>query len=320
MTRTSAAKRPQGYALGVRPQAVIYLRISSDPTGLEAGVRRQEKECRELCEKLGFDVAAVFKDNDKSATNGKVRPEFERLLKSNPEMIVVWHIDRLCRVSRDLERVLDLNVDVHSVTSGHVDLSHPAGRATARTVTAWATYETEQKALRQKAGHRQRAVEGRPFWTRRPFGFERDGTVIEHEALIIRSCYARLLAGVNLRQICDELNTGLTLSVNGNPWLRSSLRQLLMSARNAGIMVHLGEEVGPGAWDPIVPVEIFRAAYRLLDDPSRKVGGKTGRVPQNLLSAWATCGECEGRITVGYHSQHVQVHRRRQYMCRGNFC
>ncbi len=114
----------------------VYARMSLDKTGEGLGVERQEQECRELAARLGVTVSNVFSDNDISATTGKRRPGFEALLASKPEAVIVWHIDRLVRVTKDLERVIDLGIPVHAVTAGHLDLATPAGRAVARTITA----------------------------------------------------------------------------------------------------------------------------------------------------------------------------------------
>ncbi|WP_183069059.1 recombinase family protein [Streptomyces sp. gCLA4] len=82
---------------------------------------------------------------------------------SRPEAVVCWHTDRLVRVTKDLERVIALGVNVHAARAGHLDLSTPAGRAVARTVTAWATYEGEQKAERQALANLQAAKAGKPY-------------------------------------------------------------------------------------------------------------------------------------------------------------
>ena len=53
-----------------------------------------------------------------------------------------------------------------------------------------ARYEVEQKGARQVAANRARASNGVSLWTRRPFGFDRDGhdivIVVESEAEEIR--------------------------------------------------------------------------------------------------------------------------------------
>ena len=48
------------------------------------------------------------------------------------------HTDRLVRLTEELDRVIKVEVPVHTVTAGDLDLSTPAGRAVARTITAWA--------------------------------------------------------------------------------------------------------------------------------------------------------------------------------------
>ena len=57
-------------------EAVIYCRISKDAAHNELGVQRQEKECRALCDQLGYTVAAVYVDDDRSAYTGKPRPGY----------------------------------------------------------------------------------------------------------------------------------------------------------------------------------------------------------------------------------------------------
>src|SRR5699024_9314031 len=144
--------------------ASIYVRISRDKSGDQVAISRQLEACQRLIRDRGWTVGPVFEDNDLSATSGVARPAFERLLASSPEAIVAWHQDRLLRTTRDLERVIDLGVNVYMVEAGHVDLSHPAGRAVARTVAAWSTYEGEQRALRQKLALQDIARKGRPWW------------------------------------------------------------------------------------------------------------------------------------------------------------
>lgn len=48
-------------------RVVLYVRISSDPGGLEKGVDRQEADCRALAKSLGWTVVRVFRENDTSA-------------------------------------------------------------------------------------------------------------------------------------------------------------------------------------------------------------------------------------------------------------
>ena len=48
-------------------RAVVYVRISDDPEGSERGVDRQEADCRAYAAAHGWEVVAVFRENDTSA-------------------------------------------------------------------------------------------------------------------------------------------------------------------------------------------------------------------------------------------------------------
>lgn len=48
-------------------RAVVYVRISDDPEASERGVDRQEEDCRAYAASRGWEVAAVFRENDTSA-------------------------------------------------------------------------------------------------------------------------------------------------------------------------------------------------------------------------------------------------------------
>src|SRR3954470_3180211 len=92
-------------------QAGLYLRISRARPGEVRGDLAQEGEllgaerqrgpCEALCQRLGWDIADVYIDDDVSAYSGRTRPGFERLLSDvdagQLQAIVAWHPDRLSR-------------------------------------------------------------------------------------------------------------------------------------------------------------------------------------------------------------------------------
>ncbi|WGY03665.1 recombinase family protein [Nocardioides sp. QY071] len=321
----------------------LYVRLSEDAHGNELGVERQINECREYAETRGWSVGEVFIDNDLSATTGVERPEFERLLASQPESILCWHLDRLLRVSSDLERVIALNVNVFSKEAGWFDLSTPAGRAVARTVTAWSTYEGEQKAARQKAAHRQRVdaggmtATGRPWWPTRPLGFNLDGTHHDEEAPALREVYDHILRGGTLAgsvRYLDELGIVTQRSLDldakaaaeegrepvGRPWRASSLRPVLLNARNAGIYVYNGEEIGEAAWEPIVTEEVFRAVVRIVTNPARRLNGEASGGfghRTNLLTGLASCSLCGHTVRAAWRRNAAGERAYKVYQCGG---
>lgn len=276
--------------------AAIYCRISMDRTGEGAGVQRQETECRALADKLGYDVGAVYIDNDVSATSGARRPEFERMLADRPATIITWAQDRLLRLSSDLEKVIALNIPVHMVTAGTLDLATDAGQAVARTVAAWSTYETAQKGRRQRAANDQRALSG-IAWATVGYGYRRNAAraveVVPHEAQVVREAVGRLLAGDSLRSIARDFNErGLASpSRTASGWNGTTLRQMVLRKSLAGLRVHRGVVVGAGQWEPIISTDEHDRLTATLNDPARK-SNYSGREPKYLLTGLAICGKC----------------------------
>ena len=61
---------------------LLYARVSSDPNERGRSVSEQEAECRAVCEREGWQVVAVYSDNDRSASRyaTKARPEYKRVI------------------------------------------------------------------------------------------------------------------------------------------------------------------------------------------------------------------------------------------------
>jgi DNA invertase Pin-like site-specific DNA recombinase len=274
----------------------IYARQSQDKAGNELAVGRQLALCRRYAAERGWVVSAEYVDNDRSATSRAPRPQFEALLASRPERVLVWHQDRLLRVTRDLERVIALGVDVHAVEAGPLDLSTPTGRAVARTVTAWSTYEVEQKSARQRAANDQRAEAGLPYRAGRAFGFEGDGvTVRESEAEELRAAAEGVLRGRTMSSLVADLNARGVTTATGRAWRTTTLKAALLSPRNAGLRRHRGVVVGAAAWPAIFDEATAAGLRAVLTDPARCQRGPSRRY---LLSGLMECGKC-GEPVVG---------------------
>ena len=296
---------------------VVYTRVSLDRTGEALAVSRQEADCRKLAKSLGLRVVQVYTDNDISATSGKVRPGFEAMLDAQPTAIIAWHQDRLLRLTRDLERVIALNVPVYTVTAGTLDLTTPAGRAVARTVAAWSQYEGEQKATRQVAANVQRAASG-VHNGRVGYGYRREGSgmVLDPaESEAIREAVRRVLDGESLRSVCKRLNErGVpsprtaernrareqaraekrpepTYSTPDPLWNSTTLRQMLLRANLAGLIVHRKQVVGrtPADAPRIIDEDTHERLKAVLTDPTRRTA-PAGREPKHLLAGIARCG------------------------------
>ena len=276
--------------------------MSSDPTGQGLGVQRQRTACLAKAEALAWTIADVYEDNDVSATTGRLRPAYQRMLADleagRVDAVIVWDLDRLHRQPIELEHFLalaDRRAIALASVGGDVDLATDNGRLYARIKGAVARSEIERKSARQRAANDQRAQDGRPAaGGRRPFGYSRDGlTVVEPEAAEVRRAVTAMLAGGSLHGIAADMTARGLLTTAGGRWRPTQLRRLLTSPRYAAQRVHRGEIIGPGRWPAIVDLDDWRALQGLLADPARH---KAGRPERYLLSGVAKCATCSGRI------------------------
>jgi len=251
-----------------------------------------------------------YVDNDVSASSGKRRPEYERLLLDVRDgavhAVTAWHPDRIARRPDDLERLISAveqtKAKVATVQAGEYDLNTPSGRAVARTVVAWARAEVEHKGERQKVSNVQSAQQGRPPSGPRAFGYEKNGLEVrESEAADLREGYSTILNGGTLRAVARAWNDAGHVTSHGNPWRGSQVRRVLQSPRYAGKRGRLGEIVADGQWPALVDEDTWRAVQHVLSDETRRTTPDTSR--RYLLSGLARCGVCGAHMDTG-RTQH----------------
>lgn len=305
----------------------VYLRMSLDKTGEELGIDRQ----REGCKPLAKNGAREYVDNDISASSGRRRPDYERLLadieRGEIDRVVAWSLDRLVRRLADLERLVDIcerhRVRVALTRGSEIDLSTPAGRLVARLLGSVARHEIEQKSDRQRAAARQRAKRGMPASGPKAFGYAPGGmTLIEGEADALRGAYGALLAGRTLSGIAGDLNKAGHRTGRGGLWKHNAVRLLLQNPRNAGLRAHRGEVVCKAAWPAVVSEEVWRAVCARLAEPTRRTN-HVGSARKHLGTRRYRCGRCraaerESLVISTYRDNGRRIYRCPQcYLTRG---
>lgn len=283
----------------------LYARQSLDRSKDALAVHRQISECRSLAERNGWKIAREFIDNDVSASTGKPRPEWSRLLvdlnAGRYDTLICWHTDRLYRRVRDLVDLVEIAernaLKIVTVKAADLDLTTPAGRMLAGMLGHAARYEAEQKGARQAAANRQRAKMGDVLWTRRPFGYDRKGkriVVVRNEAREIRGAAKRVLAGATLASVVADLNNREVTTSTGGTWSVTALRRILLNPRHAGRAVYCGEDVGSSAGAAILDAETHERLVAVLTDPRRRTAPTTA--VKYLLSGIVRCGRCAERM------------------------
>jgi site-specific DNA recombinase len=292
-------------------RAAGYFRISEDVTGEAAGVSRQREDVVALIERRGWTrVEEEFSDNDTSAAGKVARPGFLALLsaigRGEIDVVVAWSLDRIVRTARDrltlVEACQKHGVIVALVRGSDMDPTTPAGRMLIGILGEVAQHEIDQKADRQRRAGEQRAVQGLPWCSRRPFGYERGGMVpVPAESARVREAYVAVLAGASVRGIANRWNAAGVPTSSGGRWHGATVHQMLRNARYAGIRTRGRDknrvEVGAAAWPAIVDETTFRAVVAVLSDPGRRVGPDRER--KYLLTGIAVCGRCGAAMGSG---------------------
>jgi DNA invertase Pin-like site-specific DNA recombinase len=300
-------------------RAGCYCRISSDPKDKREGVGRQRQDTTALCEVKGWTPAGFYIDNDRSASNGKQRPHWDRLLADitagKIDAIAAWDQDRGWRMMHELEELrkfftkLGRKIPLATTGQGDIDLYSPTGVLTAQIKTAVSEHEIAMMKVRMRRAARHRAEQGIPKW-RRAFGYI-DGT---HQpdpvtAPLVKQAYNAVLAGSSLGDICRAWNDAGARTIKGNLWTHAQVSNFLRKPRNCALRDHRGEIIGKATWPPLVDESTWRAAQTILNNPSRKPGRKTVR--KHLLTGLLGCGKC------GHHlSGHVTISSRLAYNCK----
>jgi DNA invertase Pin-like site-specific DNA recombinase len=301
-------------------RAAIYCRLSYAPDGSEEKVDRQEADCRELAQRLGWEIseAHVFKDNSRSAwQRNRKRPGWDALLAAveagGVDCIICYHGDRLMRQPYDLEKLISAadmkGIRIASV-SGTRDLDSADDRFILRIEVAQACRESDNTSRRVHRGIKARAGKGlSQVGGLRPFGFgvqtgtrekvdsatgevthvpvyDRTQQVPEEAAILVKAV-ERLLAGQSQVGVVRWMRTQCTTS-QGKQWTDDVFRKMLLRPRIAGLVEYQGT-LSKAAWEPIIPQDVWedvKALYQRNSEEYRYPG--PGR--KHLLSRVAECG------------------------------
>jgi DNA invertase Pin-like site-specific DNA recombinase len=154
-------------------RAVLYLRVST----LDQTTANQERELREIADRMGCEIVKVYKDHGISGTRGRdKRPGFDSLCrdatKRQFDVIMAWSVDRLGRSLQDLVGFLSeihaLRIDLYLHQQG-LDTTTPAGKAMFQMMGVFAEFERAMIQERVRAGPDEVQTPGSSADRRRTF-------------------------------------------------------------------------------------------------------------------------------------------------------
>ena len=145
-------------------KAAIYLRVSTQ----DQTTANQERELRAVAERMGVEIAKVYRDHGISGAKGRdKRPDFDRLCKDAArrqfDLIMAWSVDRLGRSLQDLVGFLSeihtLKIDLYLHAQG-LNTTTPAGKAMFQMMGVFAEFERAMIQERVRAGLRRAQATG----------------------------------------------------------------------------------------------------------------------------------------------------------------
>jgi site-specific DNA recombinase len=323
-------------------RAVVYARLSEDHERAES-VPTQISNSTKHAERMGWEVARVFKDEGRSGYSGEIRPGFEDMLKflsaGDVQVLIARHHDRLTRNAEDFDRLMKIcgkaKIKISLYTGGELDLSTASGGVYGFMETGRSWYESAIRSQRVKDAVERNARSGRRTGGgSRPFGYKiirqdfgegspRRWRIVGEElepaeAEAIKEAATRVLRGESLRSIAFDFNKRGIKPAGGkrngeskiDKWQGSTLRRVLISPRIAGLREHNGEVVGKAVWPAIIDRATHDRLVGLLSNPERRPAN-FGRPRVHPLAGLLYCGSCGGPLVT-----YLQPRQSRGYGCR----
>lgn len=307
---------------------MIYSRVSKDSRAGRS-VAEQETEARAACEREGWTIERVHRDNDVSASRftTRKRPAWQQLVdeldEGSYDLLVLWEPSR---GSRDLvawAALLDAcrrrGVLIHVVSHNHTyDLPVPRDWRSLAEDGVDSAYESEKTSQRIQRAMLAGAVAGRPHG-RVPYGYQRTydphtKALVSQEpdpetAPIVREIITRLAGSEPVISVMRDLNARGVPSPTGGQWRRQMVRRVGLRRAYLGEREHQGE-IYAADWPALIDAATAAAARRVLEDPARTVT-RPGR-SKYLLSYVAHCDVCGRGLSAAARNRGVLT-----YFCPG---
>lgn len=273
----------------------------------------QLRDCRELCERQGLEVAEVYREEPGTSAfmENVKRPVFDRMLDELRQgtVVVCWALDRLTRKGAEqagpvLRLLGQQGAHLKTVSDG-IDTERDQSELNFSIRAALARDESFKTSQRSRRGHASRKREGK-VQGRAPYGLVvADGHFVRdpERFATARRIAEMFLEGKSGYEVCRILNDEGIPARGGKPWQPATIVKFVTSPSFAGFAAfHRRVRAGKYA---------DRAELYLNDD------GKPVRVGEGVVTfiEWRKIVEkIEGRKRVrGMKAGHTQYIGKRAY-------
>lgn len=305
---------------------VGYARVSTENQLENYSIEEQTERLKAYCAAKGWSLRKLYVDGGFSGGNTN-RPALQQMLvairQGGIDAVVVYKLDRLSRSQKDTLTLIEDELLAHGTDfvsiNENFDTSTPFGRAMIGILSVFAQLEKDQITERFTMGRIGRSKAGYYHGgSHPPTGYDYRGGLLvvnEYEAIQIREIFSRFISGKSVNSISRYLSGRYTTK-----WTPAKVLAALRNTVYVG-KVHFRKVDYDGIHQPLVSVEEFQTAARLLDSASERELKKTS-VQKNpfragfLLSGLVYCGHCGARYSAnhGYYKCYSRAKSSRQFI------
>ncbi len=319
---------------------VMYLRKSTE--GTERQVRSipdQERDCKELAQRLGLNVVDVIKEEKSAKIPGK-RDDFKNMLKriraKEFDAIIAWHPDRLSRNSIESGKILhmldtDAIKDIRFVS--HQFSNDANGKMLLGMLFVFSKHYSDDLSTKVTRGVRGNFRDYKSGGTPK-HGYVRDSEGIYRKDgdnfVILQKAWHMRAKGINQQEICDYMNSqGYQKYVakrGGHvTWIMtdSVLSNIFKETFYFGELNQAGQTIdlvaAPVPFEPMIDRDLYFTVQEL--SKTRRRTSKLSRKPFLPLRYMVFCDVCQFHqpMQVGHTTGRDKISRL-NYACKNKAC
>lgn len=224
--------------------AVIYVRYSSGNQHIESA-EAQILACEKWAKENGVKIIYIYKDLEKSGTNTKNRPEFNRMIKDSEkgmfDIVLAHKIDRFARSQNDFfkNEIKLAENGVELITVDQIFGNSPYGKVVKSVMVTMAEIFSSNLSNEIKVKNREYAKKGLFMGGIVPYGYkvktiiDNDGrerkvySIVEEESKIINMIFDMFISGYSIGSINEYLYKEGYRNKKGKPFPKSTIRDIL---------------------------------------------------------------------------------------------
>jgi len=286
----------------------LYGRVSTQEQADNGySLKEQETRLRAFAEAHGWAINAVYMDGGFSGASLH-RPGIQNVIKDAQERkvskVVVYKIDRLSRSQKDTLSIIEDSFTPNGVSFVSMvesfDTGTAFGMAMIGILSVFAQLERETIKERMIIGRDARIKSGKYKGSGTiPIGFSyEDGnlSLVEYDAMVVRSCYEMFADGASANAIARKMNT--EYNFRQKTWTANKVKRLLANPIYIGIQRWKGAETEVENCPKIVPYELWNNVQREIARRDKKQEKpQSAHRHTTMLGGILWCGECGQRYT-----------------------